>query len=371
MITDRVRVEAYAEALRHFVRPGTVVLDLGAGPGIFSLMACRFGASRVHAVDPDDSIRILAMLAAANGCAEQITIHQLPSAEVKLPRPADLLVSELRGVLPLFEHHIPTIIDARRRLLVPSGRLIPQADRISAALISDPDVYEYSVRPWKVNELDLDLNPVRELVVNSWRRVFLEPRQLATTPQHWATLDYATIESPDVNGGVEWHLERGGTTHGLALWFDAELGDGIGYSTAPGQPKLLYGQAFFPWPEPVELHPGDRVAVELRAVLTGDDYTWRWRSRVTDAAGRTAAAFDQSTFFGAPLAPEELRRREAGFVPELGPEGEVDAFLLAQVDGRTALEEIARRAAARFPERFPQWREALGRAGELAEKYRR
>jgi hypothetical protein len=111
------------------------------------------------------------------------------------------------------------------------------------------------------------------------------------------------------------------------------------------------------------------VSVELRAACTGGDYTWRWRSRITDNTGRTTASFDQSTFFGRPLAAEKLRRREAGFVPSLSEKGRIDGFILAQMDGRTSLEDIARRAADSFPARFADWRQALARAGELAERY--
>ena len=51
MIGDQVRLDAYAAALRASGRPGQTVLDLGAGTGIFSLLACRHGAGRVYAVE--------------------------------------------------------------------------------------------------------------------------------------------------------------------------------------------------------------------------------------------------------------------------------------------------------------------------------
>src|SRR5215831_14744274 len=37
---------------------------------------------------------------------------------------------------------------------------------------------------------------------------------------------------------------------------------------------------FFPWPVPVLLDVGDTVAVSLRANLIGEDYLWRWDTRV-------------------------------------------------------------------------------------------
>jgi predicted RNA methylase len=39
MIRDRVRTEAFQHAIDSLVRPGDVVLDVGAGSGILSLLA--------------------------------------------------------------------------------------------------------------------------------------------------------------------------------------------------------------------------------------------------------------------------------------------------------------------------------------------
>lgn len=58
MISNRPRMEPYARALHQALHPGCTVLDIGAGTGIFSLLACQFGAGHVHAVELDDAIQV-------------------------------------------------------------------------------------------------------------------------------------------------------------------------------------------------------------------------------------------------------------------------------------------------------------------------
>jgi protein arginine N-methyltransferase 1 len=373
MVVDRGRMEPYARALREAVRPGIVVLDVGAGTGIFSLLACQAGAGRVHAVEPDDAIEVARAAATANGFADRIVFHQALSSEVTLAERADVVVSDLRGVLPLFQGHVPAIVDVRERLLAAGGVLIPRRDTLWAAPLEDAKLRARCDEPWVRNEHGLDLRAGLDLVVNAWRRVSAKAEHLLAPPVRWATLDYATIERPGVAGEMEWTVERAGEAHGVLVWFDAELADGVGFSNAPGRPELIYGQAFFPLREAVTLAPGDRVQVELRADLTGDDYTWQWRTRVL-GGGKPAtlnADFRQSTFFGSALSPGTLRKREAGFRPALGEAGNVDRFILSQMDGQTTLEEIARRATETFPGRFRTPGEALGRVGDLSARHAR
>src|SRR5262249_1987264 len=134
MIMDRIRTNAYKQALARAIKPGDVVVDLGAGTGVFTLNACRLGAKLVHAIEPNPVIQVAREIVEANGFSDRVVFHQAMSFDVELPQPADVIVNDLHGVLPLKERAIPTIADARRRLLKPGGVLIPQRDIIRAAL---------------------------------------------------------------------------------------------------------------------------------------------------------------------------------------------------------------------------------------------
>lgn len=369
MVADVPRMDAYGRALRRFVRPGGVVLDIGAGTGIFSLLACQYGAAEVHAVEPDAAIEVARTMAAANGFSDRIHCHQTLSTEVALPHPADVIVSDLRGVLPLFQHHIASIADARCRLLAPGGVLIPARDRLWAALIEDPMLYRPYAEPWLQNDYGLDLSAGQPLVVNTWCKVNAKAEQLLVPPQHWATLNYDSIDQPNVSGELSWTMERPGTTHGVLVWFDAELAAGIGFSNRPGEPELIYGQAFFPWQEAVTLAEGDSVSVTLKADLVDDDYRWRWNIRVAVGGDPDSvkADFRQSTFYGAPVSLEKLRRRDGRFVPGRTEAAEIDQLVLSLIDGKTSLGEIAAALMTRFPKRFGRRQDALTYSANLAE----
>lgn len=373
MIADRPRMDAYHQALGQAIKPGSVVLDIGAGTGILSLLACRLGAERVYAIEPGDAIQVAKEIAAANNYAGRIQFIQSLSTQVTLPERADVIVSDLRGVLPLFSNHIPSIIDARQRLLAPSGVLIPQRDTLWAAVVEAPDLYNPLTQPWDDNVYGFDMRAARRKATNTWIKARVEPEQLLTEPQQWATLDYQTIESTHVNCEITWTLRRAGTAHGLVLWFASVLQAGVHMTCAPGGPELVYGNAFFPWTSPVTLEAGDSVSIGLRADLVGDEYIWSWATRAL-AQGQPEnikAAYKQSTFWGAPLSQANLHKRGAGFIPELNEQAQVDRFILSLMDGETSSGDIARQCLSRFPSRFATLQDALTRVGDMALKYSR
>ena len=373
MIGDKVRMSAYTEALRQAVKSGSVVLDLGAGTGIFALLACRFGARRVYALEPNDAIQAAREIAAANGNAERIEFIQGLSNEVTLPEPADIVISDLRSVLPLFRYHLPTIADVRKRLLAPGGVLIPRCDTLWAGVVEAPELYNRYIAPWDSLDYGLDMQAARRIVTSTWFKSRPKAEQLLVEPQCWATLDYAAAENPNVSAEITWTAARAGTAHGLIVWFDTVLAEGISFSNAPGAPQVIYGSAFFPWPAPITLAAGDTVSVTLEANLVGEDYIWRWNTFVLnqDRPRQLKANFKQSTFFSGAVSLERLRKRAASYVPTLSEDGQINQFILALMDGKTSLDEIAHRVSTQFPARFANWQEALTRVGSLSGTYSR
>ena len=372
-IANRVRTNAYRQALRGAVQPETVVLDLGAGTGIFALLACQMGARRVYAIEPDDVIQVARDLAAANGYADRIEFFQALSTQINLPERADVIISDLRGNLPFYNRALPAIIDARQRFLAPGGRLIPRCDTLWAAVVAAPGLYRRSLGVWEGRRFGLNQAAARDLAMNTTQWCYLGPDKLLGPPQCWGRLDYTTLQSPNLTGAVTWEMDHPGTAHGLLVWFDAELAPGLGFSNAPGAPKLIYGQTFFPWPQPVALARGDLVAVSLAARLVGEDYIWNWHTRILEPGkpARPKADFRQSSFFGVPLSPALLEQRSQSHLPELNEAGQIDRFILEHMDGQSSLREIAQEVAARFPSRFAQGPEALSRVQELSMKYSR
>jgi type I protein arginine methyltransferase len=371
MIADPGRFPAYAEAVKHAVREGDVVVDLGCGPGQFALLACRAGARRVYAIDTDDIIEVARQLAAANRVTDRVEFIQSDSRRTELPERANVIVSDLRGVLPFFDHAISTIEDAKQRFLGAGGVLIPRRDTLKAAVVEQEEFYSRLTTPWNKLVFPLDLSGSLPLILNQLHSVNCEPQHLLTVPQSWCTLDYTRRPSDSACAELTFHATRDDTAHGLCLWFDAELFDGVGYSTGPGAMRSIYGQIFLPWLEAVPVKQGQEIHVGLQADLVGDEYIWRWKSEICGDANGPGRHFQQSTFQGANFTSQALRRRAADFVPALSEHGQADRWLLQAMDGKTSLQQMAQAAVQRFPGVFLRWEDVLHRAAELAERFSR
>ena len=373
MISDRVRTDAYAKALEHAIRPESVVLDIGTGTGLFALLACKLGARRVYAVEPDDAIAVARDIARCNGFGDRIVFMQDLSFRIELPEKVDVVVSDIRGVLPLYARSVQAILDARRRLLADGGIVIPRTDRLMAAPVEAPNLYQKHASPWETPLHGIDMSAAARYAKNTWHNGRARPEQLVAEERCLGELDYATLEDIDLKGAASWQLQRDATLHGFAVWFESDVAPDVTISSGPQSSELVYGCAFFPLQEPVSVAEGDHLDVELRADQVIDDYVWSWRSRVrrqgVDAC--TQARFSQSSFFGAPLLESKLRSRAADHRPTLSEDGEIALMVLHMMRDGYTLEDISRQVSDRFSSRFPTWRSALDHVGSLSTAFAR
>jgi len=370
MFSDPVRMDAYRGAIAKYVQPGSVVVDLGCGPGIFALLACKAGARRVYAIDLNGIVDFGRHLAFANGMADRVHFFCGDSRQIHLPERADVIVSDVRGALPLHSHSIGTMEDARNRFLLPAGLLLPSSDTLVCALVEHDKLYREIIDAWK-SVPNLDLSSGLPLALNNMYSERLEPNHVISRPQRWFRLDYALDAQPRAISTFQLMVSRDSTAHGLGLWFETELGQGFGYSTAPGTGDRVYGHKFLPFLEPVSLREGEACCVTLAAHLVSGDYIWQWETHVPGTKVRPEVHFRQSTFYGSVLSQSYLKKHASEFVPVLSETGLAERWLLQNMDGRRALEQIATEAADLFPHVFPRMQDAYSRAAEIAERFTR
>jgi len=353
MVGDNVRTAAYSAALRATVKPGQTVVDIGTGTGYFAVLACKLGASRVYAIEPDPAaIAVARETALINAVRDRITFLECLSTEVTLPEPADVIVSDLRGVLPLHTHHIRSIADARDRLLRPGGTLIPLQDEIFAAPVWAPSVYRKHCEPWSRSNIEVDVTNWGRYSRNSWTKTRVDPTSLIEPAASLGILDYRTIATPAFRGEVSWNARRASELNGFVVWFDARLADGIGFSCAPDADEAIYGSAFFPLPEAVSVEVADRITFSLKADLVHGEYVWRWSTGLVGSGAGGGRRFDQSTFFCQPLDSKLFARARPESAPHLRDVGEMTAAALQMMDGTRTLSAIADALRDRFPHKL-------------------
>src|SRR5467141_2921522 len=94
MIADTDRFGSYVKAIAQGVRPGDAVLEIGCGPGVFALLACRAGARKVYAIDSEEIVHFARELADANGFADRMDFIQSDSRKVQLPERVNVIISD-------------------------------------------------------------------------------------------------------------------------------------------------------------------------------------------------------------------------------------------------------------------------------------
>jgi protein arginine N-methyltransferase 1 len=366
MIADRARVGAYRAALARTVAPGDVVVDLGTGTGLLALFACQMGARKVYAIEAEEIIELAREIAAANGCADRIEFIRGHSTAVQLPGRADVVVSDVHGALPMFGRGLESVRDARARFLKDDGRLIPRRDHvwIAAAELSAKDYGQVAV--WSDGRWGVDLSPGTRFGVDAPFSVFVGPEALRSAPACLASIDYAQLESPSLGGSASLQIARDAVVHGFALWFDAELAEGVHLSSAPGEAVGVYPRKFAPWPHPVALRAGDVVDAHVTFAWVHDDYVWRWNTEIRSANGEERERFVQSSFNSLFITLEPLRKRAPSHRPSLSDAGEAQRAILELMNGERTLQEIASEVASRYPRVFADLRTALRAVADLA-----
>jgi len=281
MIRDRVRTEAFRRAVDAVVRPGDVVLDVGAGSGILSMFAARAGAARVYAVEQTTVAVLAQQLAAANGFDDVVKVIQGDILDIEPPERVDVIVSEWLGGFGIDEGMLAPVIAARDRWLKPGGIMIPRTVTAWTALVHDrylDDMVSFlRADPYGLSLDELADKTVNEILYSGTFRHLgaadrrSEPNSLWTTESDLIPLEQALAPH---QAETLLKVRDHGTANALALWFSAELAPGVSLSVGPGDQPTHWGMTTAPLSSPVELAPGMVVRARVRTAPARPVGTW-------------------------------------------------------------------------------------------------
>ena len=374
-LADRARIASFRQAIRDVVRPGHVVLDLGAGTGILGLLACQAGATRVYSIDEGGMIELARGICRANGLQDRVVFIKGLSTRVDLPEKVDLIVSDQIGRFGFEAGLLEYFDDARTRFLKPDGVMIPSRVDLCVAPVEYAEMSR-QVEFWDDSPAGFDFRPARSIAVNTGYPVKFRPEHLVGDPVVLASLDLSLTSTAPLNLEASVVANRTGSLHGIGGWFSAQLSDSVIMSNSPLTAHPINRMnVFFPIDRPVTLEKGDRVQITMHIVPTELIVTWK-----VDVWGNTdnrqgqerctrKAQFRHSTFQGMLICKEDLQKTQPEFIPKLSPWGKARLTVLSLCDGQRALREIEQEVYARHPKLFRSLGGAAAFAAEVITRY--
>jgi SAM-dependent methyltransferase len=351
MMTDERRMEGYESAMRRLIRPGDIVLDLGAGTGVLSFIALAAGAAHVYALERSPVIEVARKLAQANKLADRITFIQGDARSVTPPKQVDCLVGDVRGAVSLFEENVDVFESVRARWLRPGGTIIPIQDELYVAPVASAAAHE-RVRCWSaLKRPEASYEAATVFAANEWTRTLLAKEDVVAPAQALGAIEYTGMTARRFDLKTEFIAERDGTLTGLGVWFKGTYAEGIVQDTSPYSPPSVYGQGYLPITtvRPIKKGQPIEVTVSVHRHPPNPIWTWNLRSSSAGDSWRENHSSLLGSWFGltaSPLLQDQHR-------PALSEDGEITRLLINAVDGKNSVNALATLLSSTFPHRFP------------------
>ncbi|KAK9803026.1 hypothetical protein WJX72_005333 [[Myrmecia] bisecta] len=295
MVLDTQRNSAYEQAITKaldFRRASgdgdIVVLDVGAGSGLLSMMAARAGASSVVGAEMSQHMcDVAAETVVMNGYAAQClmvnkdvrrmdVVRKADGTPPDMDRKADIMVFEVFDSGLIGEGILHSVAAARAKLLNPDATLVPASATVHCQLIQ--------MRIGRVKGLDMQ-------AANRWQwRPDYEGIELTHCRERWTAvskpvpvMSFDFYES-DLNMTphevtLALPITADGVANAVAFWFDLQLDEETELSTSP------YADKGATWQQAVQWIPELHVRKGMRAQLTAkhDTYGISFQAEQVDA----------------------------------------------------------------------------------------
>ena len=248
LLSHRSRLSKFQRALQKVVRPESRVVDIGTGTGVLALIAAKAGARSVTAIDVNrESLNYARKAAEINGLSQRVRFVESHFEDYKPEEQADIVVCEMLSSMLLVEQQVPACAHAARRILKPSGIILPASASVYAVPVECHSLWE------RFSLLDLEFPKVPQTLGKGDAKDLSDAALVAK-------FNFNTPDIPaEVNEKLKFTIVEDGHLHGLVGFFKAHLYEDISLGMDDGWREL-----FLPLDEPMEVSKGARVSVQLR-----------------------------------------------------------------------------------------------------------
>lgn len=369
LLDDPIRIRAYQKAIRKAVRPGDTVLDLGCGLATYALFAAQAGAKQVYAIDSEEVIYTAMEIARQNGYDGVIQFCRTSSEDYRPPRRVDWIVTEFFGASAVDLLLSGTMGDATRRFLKPGGRVIPSTVRLFVAPFECGSLYRRELGRPNPKLYGLDFSVTTRMIANTAMHRDLQKGRRLAKPGLLGQMRLPGDLPRELRSRMVFNCETRGMLHAFALWFDADLAEGVRLSTDPTSPPIAWQQLFLPLERPIPVAPGHRVHLDLlvQSGPTGEIW-WRWHGYRTHGKNdRQEFPFRQNSFLSVPLPPQGPAALQHGIPLALTRAGQETRYLLSRINARRTIDELGRDLRSFSPGRYRTEDAARARVAEFAD----
>ena len=272
MLADHERNNAFQKAIEKAVDEKSVVLDIGTGSGILSMMAARAGAQKVYTCEQSTYIAEAALEnISKNGYESQIKLFPKKStqmAESDFSDKSNLIVAEIFDAGLLGEHAIPSFRHALNQLSSPNTQVIPRSADVRGKLIHSEKLA--SVNPIReISGLDLSafdqFRVAEEYMTQNLAEI---SHEFCSEEFDMLTVDFTNPWEAFAPGQYRWfdlkiEITSDLPIHGVAFWFNLHLDDEISLSSEPGRKDNHWGQALSCFQQSIQSKAGGFLKIPL------------------------------------------------------------------------------------------------------------
>ena len=247
MVSDYTRVTPFKEAILQACK-GKRVLESGAGTAILSILAARAGATKVYAVEVDETIAAFAQKnILESGYSDVITLIIKDLKDITLAdlddEKVDIAIAENLSTWQVTEPQIQLMNHINNFLIHPQGDRIPNKIFNNIELAHS----QYTFEGIEIRTYYFEFTGVRPSQIKSAKHLFRE-------------IDLNQIYNTQIDQKIILKVQSDGIVNSIRLTSPLQVGNGIFFSSSDSlMPPVVY-----PLPKDLLVKAGDLVEIHIK-----------------------------------------------------------------------------------------------------------